>query len=51
MTINISVPEAASQFAELLELVKHGEEVSITEAGVIPSLGVNVLLPFNYTRK
>jgi len=34
MAINISTPEAASQFAELLERVKHGEEVTILEAGV-----------------
>ena len=35
MGINISTPEAASQFAELLERVKHGEEVTILEAGVV----------------
>lgn len=34
MAISISIPKAASQFAELLERVKHGEEVTILEAGV-----------------
>jgi prevent-host-death family protein len=34
MAISISIPEAASQFAELLDRVKHGEEVTILEAGV-----------------
>jgi len=34
MAISISIPEAASQLAELLERVKHGEEVTILEAGV-----------------
>lgn len=32
MTINISVPEATSQFAELLNRVKQGEDVLILEA-------------------
>ena len=34
MAINISIPEAANQFVELLDRVKHGEEVTILEAGV-----------------
>lgn len=34
MAISISIPEAANQFAELLDRVKHGEEVTILEAGV-----------------
>jgi prevent-host-death family protein len=34
MTIKISVPDASNQFAELLDRVKRGEEVTITEAGV-----------------
>ncbi len=35
MAINISIPEAANQFVELLDRVKHGEEVAILEAGVV----------------
>lgn len=34
MAISISIPEAASQFAFLVDRVKHGEEVTILEAGV-----------------
>lgn len=34
MAITISIPEATDQFTELLERVKHGEEVTILEAGV-----------------
>jgi len=39
MAISISIPEAASQLAELLERVKHGEEVTILEAGVDRTTG------------
>jgi prevent-host-death family protein len=35
MTINITLPEANSQFLELIEQVKTGEEVLISEAGAI----------------
>ncbi|MBV8884108.1 MAG: type II toxin-antitoxin system Phd/YefM family antitoxin [Chroococcidiopsidaceae cyanobacterium CP_BM_RX_35] len=35
MAINISIPEAANQFVELLDRVKQGEEVTILEAGVV----------------
>lgn len=34
MAISISIPELKRQFAELLERVKHGEEVTILEAGI-----------------
>ena len=34
MAISISIPELKRQFAELLERVKHGEEITILEAGV-----------------
>jgi antitoxin (DNA-binding transcriptional repressor) of toxin-antitoxin stability system len=35
MTINISIPEANSQFLELIQQIKAGEEVLISEAGVL----------------
>jgi antitoxin (DNA-binding transcriptional repressor) of toxin-antitoxin stability system len=35
MTINITLPEANSQFLELIQQIKTGEEVLISEAGVI----------------
>lgn len=35
MTINITLPEANSQFLELIKRIKTGEEVLISEAGVI----------------
>jgi antitoxin (DNA-binding transcriptional repressor) of toxin-antitoxin stability system len=35
MTINITLPEANSQFLELIQRVKAGEEVSILESGVL----------------
>jgi antitoxin (DNA-binding transcriptional repressor) of toxin-antitoxin stability system len=35
MTINITLPESNSQFLELIQRVKAGEEVSILEAGVL----------------
>jgi prevent-host-death family protein len=35
MTINITLPEANSQFLELIKQVKTGEEVLISEAGAI----------------
>lgn len=34
MTINITVPEATTQFTELLYRVRQGEEVIISEAGI-----------------
>lgn len=46
MAINISVPEASSNFAELLDRVKHGEEATITEAGV----AIARLIPAPYAR-
>ena len=38
MAISTSVPETASQFVELLDCVKRGEEVTIFEAGVAITL-------------
>ena len=35
MTINITLPEANSKFLELIEQIKTGEEVLISEAGII----------------
>ena len=35
MTINITLPEANSQFLELIQHIKTGEEVLISEAGII----------------
>jgi antitoxin (DNA-binding transcriptional repressor) of toxin-antitoxin stability system len=35
MTINITLPEANSQFLELIQRVKAGEEVSILESGIL----------------
>jgi antitoxin (DNA-binding transcriptional repressor) of toxin-antitoxin stability system len=35
MTINITLPEANSQFLELIQQIKTGEEVLISEAGII----------------
>ncbi|MBD1937867.1 type II toxin-antitoxin system prevent-host-death family antitoxin [Microcoleus sp. FACHB-68] len=34
MAINVSVPEATRQFTELLQRVRQGEEVIISEAGM-----------------
>lgn len=35
MTINITLPEANSQFLELIQRVEAGEEVSILESGIL----------------
>jgi antitoxin (DNA-binding transcriptional repressor) of toxin-antitoxin stability system len=35
MTINITLPEANSQFLELIQQIKAGEEILISEAGII----------------
>ncbi|WP_373542521.1 type II toxin-antitoxin system Phd/YefM family antitoxin [Chamaesiphon sp.] len=35
MTINITLPEANSQFLELIQYIKTGEEVLISEAGIV----------------
>lgn len=35
MTINITLPEASSKFLELIQQIKTGEEVLISEAGII----------------
>jgi antitoxin (DNA-binding transcriptional repressor) of toxin-antitoxin stability system len=35
MTINITLPEANSQFLELIQQIKTGEEVLISEAGIV----------------
>jgi len=35
MTINITLPEANSKFLELIQQIKTGEEVLISEAGII----------------
>lgn len=34
MAVNVSIPEAATQFIELMNRVRLGEEVIISEAGV-----------------
>jgi antitoxin (DNA-binding transcriptional repressor) of toxin-antitoxin stability system len=35
MTINITLPEANSKFLELIQHIKTGEEVLISEAGIV----------------
>ncbi len=35
MTINVTLPEANSQFLELIQYIKTGEEVLISEAGIV----------------
>jgi antitoxin (DNA-binding transcriptional repressor) of toxin-antitoxin stability system len=35
MTINITLPEANNQFLELIQQIKTGEEVLISESGII----------------
>ncbi len=47
MTISINLPEAANQFTELLSLVRQGEEVIISEAGV----EIARLIPTSHQRK